>query len=166
MKVRQLELNDLVQESLLFLQKDYQSKEELFEDVYQSTFKQGLVREDFLQRVQAREEEYPTGIQLETIGAAIPHTDSECVLHEFVAIITNKKPIEFQRMDDKNQTTQAKIIFLLGLNQPHTQLSMLQTLMGLMQNQTHLDRLLNSTEKKEVIDYIAELNNKEEEKKS
>lgn len=162
MEIKPLQLHDLIQESLVFVQKNYQSKEELFEDVYQSAFNQGYVRKDFLERVQAREEEFPTGIQLETIGAAIPHTDSECVLQEFVAVITNETAVAFQQMDDKNQVTQAKIVFLLGLNQPHTQLSMLQTLMSLMQNQTHLTELLSSREKREVIDYIAGLNSKQE----
>lgn len=125
---------DFIKEPLILIQKEYQSKEELFEAVYQIALEENLVREDFLQRVQDRESKFPTGIQLENQGVAIPHTDPECVLQEFVAVITLNSPILFQRMDDPTQTTPVEIIFVLGLNQPHTQLKMLQSLMGLMQD--------------------------------
>ncbi|MHC5230083.1 PTS sugar transporter subunit IIA [Enterococcus sp. LJL99] len=133
---------EFIKEPLLLVQKDYQSKRELFEAVFQIAFDQNWVREDFLQRVQAREDEFPTGIQLENLGVAIPHTDPECVLKEFVAVITLNSPILFQQMDDPAKTTPVEIIFVLGLNQPHTQLKMLQTLMGLMQDTEKIASIL------------------------
>lgn len=61
-----------------------------FEQVYEQALELGWVRSDFLERIKQREEIFPTGIQLEKYGAAIPHTDAECIFTEFVAVITNK----------------------------------------------------------------------------
>lgn len=64
----------------------------------------GWVRQDFLERIEQREATFPTGLQLETFGAAIPHTDAECILTEFVAVVTNKQPVTFTSMEDINQS--------------------------------------------------------------
>lgn len=145
------ELSDFIDESVIFINKTYASQQELFEDIYKVVLEKNFVREDFLKRVQAREEEFPTGIQLENMGVAIPHTDSECIQREFVAISTLEQPILFQRMDDKNKSTAVTIVFLLGLNQPHTQLNMLQTLMGLIQDENKLKTISYSKDKETMV---------------
>lgn len=154
MEVKPLRLNEYITESMIFIGRDYSSQDELFEEVYQQAFLEGYVRQDFFDRICAREEEFPTGIQLEDFGVAIPHTDAECVYKEFVAVITNRSPVQFLQMDDKNQTTDAKIVFVLGLNQPHTQLEMLQTLMRLMQDKPYLKKLIACQEKTEIIELM------------
>ena len=148
---------NFIKEPLILVQKKYQSKQEVFEKIYQIALEQEFVREDFLQRVQAREAEFPTGIQLENLGVAIPHTDPECVLEEFVAIVTLNSPILFQQMDDPSKTTSVEIIFVLGLNQPHTQLKMLQTLMKLMQDAKKIASLLEIRTSNELLLSMTEL---------
>jgi PTS system galactitol-specific IIA component len=101
-----------------------------------------------------REKEFPTGIQLMNFGAAIPHTDAECVREEFVAVITMQEPVTFYSMEDNTQQVKAQIIFVLGLNQPHAQLEMLQSLMGLLQNETVLSELLLATTENELVTTI------------
>jgi PTS system galactitol-specific IIA component len=87
-------------------------------------------------------------------GAAIPHTDAECVREEFVAVITMQEPVTFYSMEDNTQQVKAQIIFVLGLNQPHAQLEMLQSLMGLLQNETVLSELLLATTENELVTTI------------
>ena len=87
-------------------------------------------------------------------GAAIPHTDAECILEEFVAVITLQDPVSFYSMEDNNQQVKAQIVFVLGLNQPHAQLEMLQSLMGLLQNEAVLAELLLATTETELITII------------
>ncbi len=154
MEIKAKRLSDYLNKELIFVKHTYQGKEELFEEVNQVAFKQGFVRGDFLERVQAREAEFPTGIQLEKIGAAIPHTDSECILKEFIAVVTTDQPVAFKRMEDPSQETKAAVIFVLGLNQPHSQLEMLQTLMSVLQNNELLTELLTSTTAEELIDIL------------
>ncbi|MDT2640213.1 PTS sugar transporter subunit IIA [Enterococcus dongliensis] len=147
-------LSSYVKEPLVFAQANFSSNDELFEEVYQKAADLGWVREDFLERIKKREATFPTGIQLMSLGAAIPHTDAECVLEEFVAVITLQEPVVFKSMEDNSKQVEAQIVFVLGLNQPHAQLEMLQSLMGLLQNESVLSKLLVATTENELISTI------------
>ncbi|MGF2941424.1 PTS sugar transporter subunit IIA [Enterococcus xiangfangensis] len=147
-------LSSYVKEPLVFAQENFSSSDELFEQVNQKASDLGWVREDFLERIKKREETFPTGIQLMNFGAAIPHTDAECVLEEFVAVVTLQDPVAFKSMEDNSKQVEAQIVFVLGLNQPHAQLEMLQSLMGLLQNETVLSELLLATTAAELISTI------------
>ena len=67
-----------------------------------------------------------------------------------MAIVVNQQPISFKRMDDPESTTPVKVAFVLGLNQPHAQLEMLQSLMGIIQDKAVLDKLETASNKQEV----------------
>lgn len=147
-------LSSYVKEPLVFAQENFSSSDELFEQVNQKASDLGWVREDFLERIKKREETFPTGIQLMNFGAAIPHTDAECVLEEFVAVVTLQDPVAFKSMEDNSKQVEAQIVFVLGLNQPHAKLEMLQSLMGLLQNEAVLSELLLATTATELISTI------------
>lgn len=151
-------LSSYVKDPLVFAQENFSSREELFEQVAQKASDLGWVREDFLDRIRTREETFPTGIQLMSMGAAIPHTDAECILEEFVAVITLQDSVVFQSMEDNNQQVKAQIVFVLGLNQPHAQLEMLQSLMGLLQNESALSELLLANTATELVSAIKKNN--------
>ncbi len=149
-----IQLSDYLEEDLIFIDQSLQSSDQLFETVARKGLELGYVREDFLRRVKEREATFPTGIQLPTLGVAIPHTDAECILKEFVAVVISQTPIAFRSMEDLNQTVAASIIFVLGLNQPHAQLEMLQSLMSLLQNDDVLDQLRRSQSSRELITIV------------
>lgn len=149
-----IKLSAYLSEDLIVIDEQYASSEELFEGVFERAFQIGNVREDFLPRVKQREATFPTGIQLEEIGVAIPHTDAECVLKEFVAVVVNPQPVAFKSMEDLEQTVEASIVFVLGLNQPHAQLEMLQSLMGLLQNQAILSEIQSATSAADVVTIV------------
>ncbi|EOH72224.1 Phosphotransferase system mannitol/fructose-specific IIA domain (Ntr-type) [Enterococcus malodoratus] len=151
-------LSSYVKDPLVLAQENFSSREELFEQVAQKASDLGWVREDFLDRIKTREETFPTGIQLMSMGAAIPHTDAECILEEFVAVITLQDSVVFQSMEDNNQQVKAQIVFVLGLNQPHAQLEMLQSLMGLLQNESALSELLLANTATELVSAIKKNN--------
>jgi PTS system galactitol-specific IIA component len=65
-----------------------------------------------------------------------------------------QEPVTFYSMEDNTQQVKAQIIFVLGLNQPHAQLEMLQSLMGLLQNETVLSELLLATTENELVTTI------------
>ena len=149
-----IKLANYISEPLIFTQASYQTSDDLFEGVSKQAFQLGKVRDDFLARVKEREATFPTGIQLENLGVAIPHTDAECVLEEFVAVVVNQEPVEFKSMEDMNQSVPASIVFVLGLNQPHAQLEMLQSLMGLLQNDAVLKDIIAAASAQDVLTIV------------
>ncbi|WP_273450300.1 PTS sugar transporter subunit IIA [Streptococcus ferus] len=149
-----IKLSNYLNDSLIFIDQIVQSSDQLFEMVSHRGLQLGYVREDFLERVKEREATFPTGIQLSTLGVAIPHTDAECILKEFVAIVISPTPITFKSMEDLNQTVAASVVFVLGLNRPHAQLEMLQSLMSLIQNDDILNQLINVKSNEELITIV------------
>ncbi|WP_019795487.1 PTS sugar transporter subunit IIA [Streptococcus sobrinus] len=149
-----IKLLDYLDENLIFTNKSFSTSKELFKTISDVTLALGNTREDFLSRVIDREANFPTGIQLEKIGVAIPHTDAECIFKEFVAVVINQSPIPFKSMEDPSQLVQASLVFVLGLNQPHEQLEMLQSLMGLLQNEKLLFKIVAATSAEEVLTIV------------
>lgn len=149
-----MKLADYVSVPLIFVGESYQTSDDLFDGVFAKAFELGNVREDFLPRVKQRERTFPTGIQLENMGVAIPHTDAECILKEFVAVVVNKKPVPFHNMEDLDKTVEASVVFVLGLNQAHAQLEMLQSLMVLIQNDDVLNQIRQASSAEEVLTII------------
>ena len=47
-------------------------------------------------------------------------------------------------MDDPSQQVDVELVFVLGLNQPHTQLEMLQLLMGVIQDSSFVKQLIQN----------------------
>ena len=82
-------LSFYVKSPLIFVQETFSSPIEIFEQVYEQALELGWVRSDFLERIKQREEIFPTGIQLEKYGAAIPHTDAECSTRGFCWLSRN-----------------------------------------------------------------------------
>jgi len=149
-------VTDYLQHSPILLGGQYQDKKEVFSAVYDLVKKKGWVTKDFAKKILEREETYPTGIDQGSFGVAIPHTDPEWVKEEFIALLIPERSVLFQRMDDKGQEVKADFIFILGLNQPHEQLTMLQNLMQLIQNTELLENLYKQTNREELIFLLQE----------
>lgn len=129
-----VEVSDYLRDQLILLHTSFKSSEELFTAVNAKAEADGFVTDQFLPKIIKREATFPTGLQLEKRGVAIPHTDADNIKKEFVAVIVNDEPINFSRMDDPEQKVGAKLVFVLGLNKPHAQLDMLQALMAIIQD--------------------------------
>ncbi|QGG60840.1 PTS sugar transporter subunit IIA [Loigolactobacillus bifermentans] len=153
MAEEKVKISNYLNQQMIFLDQDFKSTDELFEAVAQKAATEGFVTDSFLPKIKQRESTFPTGLQLETRGVAIPHTDADTIKKEFIAVITDKNGVPFKRMDDPDADVSAKVIFVLGLNQPHAQLEMLQTLMATIQD----DALLDKVEKASKIDDIFDI---------
>lgn len=154
----QTRLSHYLSQPLILINQGLETSTDLFQAVHREALALGYVREDFGQRVAEREATFPTGLQLEKLGAAIPHTDAECVLQEFVAVVVNEDPIPFQSMEDPSQSVDASLVFVLGLNQPHAQLEMLQSLMGILQNNDLLQEFLQAKTSQELLTIVQKNN--------
>lgn len=147
-------LSDYLRTDLIYTKADFQSQEEVFRTIASDAEQAELVLPGFFQGLTDREKEFPTGIPLQKFGAAIPHTEADLVSKEFVAIVVNQCPIDFKSMEDNQMIVPTKIIFVLGLNEPHTQLEMLQSLMGLLQNDELLVALIAAQDSHELLTII------------
>lgn len=152
-----MNIEEFLSEDFIWLNEPVKSQLDVFEKVFTKCQDKGFVSEAFLEKIKEREKVFPTGLQLDGYGVAIPHTDPECVNKQFIAVFTPEEDVSFKRMDDSTAEVKVKIIFVLGLNQPHSQLAMLQELMVLLQDKEAVENLRKTTDKKQMIEYLSDL---------
>ena len=112
----------------------------------------GYVKDDFVEATLAREAEMPTGLPLAgEINAAIPHVDIEYVNRPALALATLAQPVIFQTMVDSEEEVPVRLVIMLALDQPKSQIEMLQQVAGVLQNPKLVDRLMEAEEVDEVL---------------
>ncbi|ELK47877.1 PTS sugar transporter subunit IIA [Halobacillus sp. ACCC02827] len=134
-------------ESVILLDLDAGCKEEVLEAMSRNLVDLKLVKESFPPAIIRREEEYATGLPTAGVAVAIPHTDVEHVLRKTISVGVLKEAVEFGVMGDGEETIPVRIVFLLAMDEAHSQLSLLQQLMGVFQNEEILRLILEEKNK-------------------
>ena len=111
-------------------------------------YNQGFVKESYAEAVIARENNFATGLPTKGCGVAIPHTDIEHVNHSAISVGILKNAVDFGIMGEKTEKTPVNLVFMLAMHDSHSQLDMLQSLMGIFQDEEVLRYL--ATEESEV----------------
>ncbi len=148
-----MHLLEYFHEDLVFFL-DIDSKEELFEKMFEGFCNKKYVKESYLDAIKEREEIFPTGLKTESLGVAIPHTDSDHVNKESIGVGILAEPVVFQHMGMEGVDVEVNIVFMLAIKKPENQLNVLQVITGLIQNQEMVKQLSQCTTKQEVLEII------------
>jgi PTS system galactitol-specific IIA component len=140
----------LFDRDIILFDKEAATNKEALSILADSLREAGCVSDAFKSAILERESNFPTALQTETIGVAIPHTDADKVIIPQIGFMRLKHSVKFLQMGD-NSDVQVKLIFMLALKKSDDQLKMLQTLMGLFQDKDTLTRLETVTDKNEFI---------------
>lgn len=111
----------------------------------------GYVNEGFVTAIEERENTFATGLQLDNLGVAIPHTDAKYVIKQSMAIGILKDPVDFQMMGTPEITVPVKIIFMLAIKEPKKQLEFLQRLIDVFQDAEKVSKILAAKSDEEVV---------------
>lgn len=115
----------------------------------------GAVKEDFESHVLAREEEFPTGLAAEPVGAAIPHTDSAYVNWSQIAFVSLDEPVDFRFMADRDQIVRVGLVFVIAMAHAHEQVDTLSALMGLLSEPDAVEDLMACSSPNELSAILA-----------
>lgn len=108
-------------------------------------YQAGYVRESFVKAALERERELPTGLPLDgQYNAAIPHTDVQHVLKPGLALATLSEPVIFQNMIQPEQGVPVRLVILMALDQPKSQVEMLQEIASVLQNPETIKKLMTA----------------------
>jgi galactitol PTS system EIIA component len=111
----------------------------------------GCVQDDFVEATLAREASMPTGLPLSgAINAAIPHVDLNYVRRPAVALATLKRPVIFHNMVDVEEDVPVRLVIMLALDKPKSQIETLQQVAGILQKPEVVDQLMAATRVEEV----------------
>lgn len=143
---------------VIFFNLDVKDREEALAKISEHMLKEQLVSSNFLENVLERERVYPTGLSVNGIGIAIPHTDSEYVKKSQLGFALLKQPIVFHEMGTLDKEVDVKLIFMLALKEAHEQLNMLQHLIEMFQNESVISKLLTVESQKDFLEIMATQN--------
>lgn len=116
----------------------------------------GCVTADFEQHVWERETQYPTGLDTDCMGIAIPHTDSAYVHRSQIAFVSLSSPVEFRFMADSSKIVRAGLVLVLAMSQPHEQVEMLSALMALVSDSKNVAALYECSSSDELCCILAQ----------
>ena len=119
------------------------TKEEALSYLADKLTSKGIVKESYKQAIIDREHVFPTGLQFEAYGIAIPHTDVEHVNKEQMTL---KEAVPFYQMGTNDVEVPVRVIFMLALKEAHSQLTMLQQLIEVLQDKDIMERILSMDE--------------------
>jgi PTS system galactitol-specific IIA component len=117
---------------------------------------QGYAKPSYKQAILDREVNFPTGLYVGEYNAAIPHCDPENVNEGAMCVGVMKHPVTWGRMEDKNDTCEVSLVVMLAITDPKEHLEMLRKVIGLIQDQELVGRVVSSTDAAEVYDLVAE----------
>ena len=121
-----------------------------------------MVKESFKEAILEREKSYPTGLQFDGYGIALPHTDSEHVIKSQIAIMTLEKPVKFVEMATTDKEIEVKTIFMLALKDSNQHIKILQKVMELLQDKEAMSMIESFDDSKEDVENLIELLEKHE----
>lgn len=139
---------------LCLFQLEVKDQKELFQVMSEQLKNAGCVKDSFLEGITNREQEFPTGLEVNQIGFAIPHTDSAHVNSSQICFASLKEPLVFSDMTDKSHEIPVRLVFMLAMSQPHEQIDTLQNLVSLFQNEEKVNELLVCTTKEAFIELV------------
>lgn len=135
-------LNDvLISPDLIALGLEAASDQEAITALSRLLYQRGLVKDSYAEAVCMREERYPTGLQFEKMGVALPHTDAIHVNRQAIAIGILDRPVAFCAMGMPEKTVEVSLIFMLAVSKPEKEAVFLSNLIDIFQNPDNLEAI-------------------------
>jgi len=117
---------------------------------------QNYVKDNFVQAALEREKNMPTGLPLGgDYNAAIPHVDIEYVNQSALGLATLKEEVVFYNMVENDVKVPCKLVIMLALDQPKSQIEMLQSVAALLQSPEIVSKLVSAKSTEEVFTILS-----------
>lgn len=132
---------------------------DVMKSVGSMVIKEGYAKDSYIDALIEREKEYPTGLDVDGVGVAIPHTAVDHVKKQGIAIAVLDKPVTFFQMGTDDETVEVQLIFMLAVVDANEHLDQLQTILSIIQDKTVLKKLMQTKDAKQIIEIIKEKEN-------
>jgi len=139
-------------QDLVAVDVEAQDTEEIIRTAGQMLLEHGFVKDSYIQAVIEREKIYPTGLKLQEIAVAMPHTDREHVIKPGVCVVKLEKPVIFAHMGEPDTKVEVEIIFMMSILHPDEQIETLQKVLGVFQQPAVVADFKNAVTKEELFE--------------
>lgn len=116
----------------------------------------GYVKEDFIEAALEREASMPTGLPLGgEYNAAIPHVDIEYVNQSALGLATLAQDVVFYNMVENDVEVPCRLVIMLALDQPKSQIEMLQSVAAVLQDPEVIQGLISAKTTQEIFELLS-----------
>lgn len=112
--------------------------------------RRGAVKESYGSAVIQRENTFPTGIPVEPIAVAIPHSDRDLVVNTTILVAKLEQTVPFHRIDDVDLEVDVKVVFMLAVDSNQGQLDTIARIMELVQDADLIQQIDNAATAEEI----------------
>ena len=145
-----INFTDLLAENLIIDNLPAKTKEEALSEMAAYLVDKGFCKPSFIQAILDREAKHPSALPMKNIKIAIPHTDSTHVKKPAILFARLSEPVEFRSMGNPDQTLKVPLISMLALKDKKRIGDLLETLITVYQDSELLEKLCESSSKKEI----------------
>lgn len=145
-----------LQESLMIMDMEADFCTDVFTQLGGALMREGYTKDSYIDALIAREKDYPTGLDIDGIGVAIPHTDVSHVNRAGIAIGVLKHPVTFIQMGTDDEEVRVRLVFMLAVVDPGAHIDELQRVLAVIQDTDVLERLLEAEDTAEIIEIVKE----------
>ncbi|MFV0983379.1 PTS sugar transporter subunit IIA [Latilactobacillus sakei] len=130
------EYSELFDQALILNDIDAKNRQDLFSQVAVVLEKEGYIEDTYLDALNKREDEFPTGVVTEYLPIAMPHANPVNVKKPFIAVVQLNNPVHVLQMG-LNEDEETQTFFFLGIvkETQELQVKLLQRFMQLMNSQ-------------------------------
>ena len=138
-----MEIRDFLDPGAIVLNMEAETSEEVIRELGGRLLDLGFVNDDFIEATLEREANMPTGLPLGgSVNAAIPHVDIEFVKKSALGLATLKQEVVFYNMVENEVEVPCRLVIMLALDQPKSQVEMLQSVAAVLQQPAVIDALI------------------------
>lgn len=147
-----MNIKDFLHPEAVVIQMEAETSEEVIRALGGRLLDLDFVRDDFVEATLERERNMPTGLPLGgEINAAIPHVDIEYVKKSALGLATLKQDVVFFNMVENDVAVPCRLVIMLALDQPKSQVEMLQSVAALLQDPETIEQLMAASTTEEIF---------------
>ena len=151
-----MNIKDFLNEQSILIGLDADNSEQVIRELGEKLRIQGFVKDNFVEAALEREANMPTGLPLGgDYNAAIPHVDIEYVNQSALGLATLKNEVVFYNMVEADEEVPCRLVIMLALDQPKSQIEMLQSVAAVLQNSEIIKGLVEAGSTEEVLSILS-----------
>lgn len=151
-----MKITDFLNEGAVILGSEATSSEEVIRALGGKLRDLGYVKDNFVEAALEREADMPTGLPLGgEYNAAIPHVDIEYVNQSALGLATLNENVVFYNMVDSSEVVPCRLVIMLALDTPKSQIEMLQSVAAVLQNPDTIRKLVNAKTTEDVFSALS-----------
>jgi len=151
-----MKIKEFLNEGAVILGSEATTSEEVIRTLGGKLRDLGYVKDNFVEAALEREANMPTGLPLGgEYNAAIPHVDIEYVNQSALGLATLKEDVVFYNMVDSDEVVPCRLVIMLALDTPKSQIEMLQSVAAVLQNPDTIRKLVNAKTTEDVFSALS-----------